>query len=166
MNVLKRHLRTTIETLLEHGVRQREIERRTGVDRKTIRRYAAAANSSTPATDSEVLASQTPPPRPPGSSGGVWGGRRGSIPRIKCTCEDFRCYAFLYYDVLDSQPDATHSRCPRSPECTSRVRRHRPASNRYNLAWGNTRSPVRILNSDAQLHSRLLSRHLASRPRC
>ena len=42
MNVLKPHLRITIETLLKNGTSQREIERRTGVDRKTIRRYAAA----------------------------------------------------------------------------------------------------------------------------
>ena len=69
MNVLKPHLRTTIETLIGRGVSQREIERRTGVDRKTIRRYAASANSSTPATGSESLESQTPPPRPPGWEG-------------------------------------------------------------------------------------------------
>lgn len=37
-DVLKPHLRTTIETLLARGVTQREIERRTGVDRKTIRK--------------------------------------------------------------------------------------------------------------------------------
>jgi transposase len=59
-----------VETLLNSGATQREIERRTGVDRKTIRRVASeaapdAANSSTPATDSEGSNSQTPPPRPP-----------------------------------------------------------------------------------------------------
>ena len=59
-----------VETLLKSGATQREIERRTGVDRKTIRRYSggtptAAPNSSTPATDSEGLDGQTPPPRPP-----------------------------------------------------------------------------------------------------
>jgi transposase len=69
VNVLKPHLRSTIETLLRRGVSQREIELRTGVDRKTIRRYAALANSSTPATGSESLESQTPPPRPPGWEG-------------------------------------------------------------------------------------------------
>ena len=65
MNVLKPHLRTTIETLLSGGASHREIERRTGVDRKTIRRYARAANSPTPATGSEGLAPQIPPPWPP-----------------------------------------------------------------------------------------------------
>jgi hypothetical protein len=47
VNVLKPHLRTTTETLFAHGASQREIERRTGVDRKTIRRYARSANSAT-----------------------------------------------------------------------------------------------------------------------
>lgn len=39
VNVLKEHLRVTVETLPARGVSQREIERRTGVDRKTIQRY-------------------------------------------------------------------------------------------------------------------------------
>ncbi|MEN8665180.1 MAG: IS21 family transposase [Polycyclovorans sp.] len=51
MNVLKDHLRLTVETLLARGTGQREIERRTGVDRKTIRRIAAA-KSPTLATGS------------------------------------------------------------------------------------------------------------------
>lgn len=79
MNVLKSHLRISIVALLESGVAQREIERRLGVSRKTIRRYQRLANSPTPATGSESLApnspgvatgseasaGQTPPPRPP-----------------------------------------------------------------------------------------------------
>jgi transposase len=63
VNVLKSHLRITIETFLANGASQREIERRTGVDRKTIRRYAA--NSPGVATGSEADAIQTPPLRPP-----------------------------------------------------------------------------------------------------
>ena len=77
MNVLKQHLRITVETLLRQGRGQREIERLTGVDRKTIRRYghgppeaAPPANSPGVATGSEGLESgteggETPPPRPP-----------------------------------------------------------------------------------------------------
>jgi len=49
----------------------REIERRTGVDRKTIRRYARTAKSPTPATGSEGLAQETPPLRPPGQEGAL-----------------------------------------------------------------------------------------------
>lgn len=70
MNVLKPHRRIMVETLLSSGATQREIERRTGVDRKTIRRYASgsipdAPNSSTPATGSAEAAEQIPPARPP-----------------------------------------------------------------------------------------------------
>jgi len=71
LNVLKPHLRITIRTLLSRGTSQREIERLTGVDRKTIRRYGAGgANSPGVATGSDgrentVFGEQTPPPRPP-----------------------------------------------------------------------------------------------------
>lgn len=69
MNVLKPHLQTTIATLLAKNASQREIERVTGIDRKTIRAYqqrfeAERANSPGVATG---LAAQIPPPRPPAS---------------------------------------------------------------------------------------------------
>lgn len=69
MNVLKSHKRITITTLQAGGASQREIARRTGVDRKTIRRHARAANSPGVATGSEGPSSQIPPPRPPGDEG-------------------------------------------------------------------------------------------------
>lgn len=72
---MKPHLRITVQTLLTAGRSQREIERMTGVDRKTIRRYGqemsgATANSPTLATgsrgrESEDFSGETPPPRPP-----------------------------------------------------------------------------------------------------
>ena len=62
---MQSHLRITIETLLSRGVGQREIERRTGVDRKTIRRYARLAQSPEVATGADRDDGQTPPPRPP-----------------------------------------------------------------------------------------------------
>jgi len=66
VNVLKPHLRITIETLLERGVAQHEIARRTGVDRKTIRKYdRARANSPRVATGSAASSVQIPPPWPP-----------------------------------------------------------------------------------------------------
>lgn len=78
MNVLKPHLRVTIQTLLRNGTSQREIEHLTGVDRKTIRRYGretslAEANSPGVATGSSpgkttILEVQTPPPRPPATA--------------------------------------------------------------------------------------------------
>nr|WP_217283950.1 IS21 family transposase [Aquabacterium terrae] len=65
---MKPHLQTTIWTLLAAGASQREIERVTGIDRKTIRAYekrfatAAAANSPGVSTDPGP---QIPPPCPP-----------------------------------------------------------------------------------------------------
>lgn len=66
---MKSHLRITIETLLKSGTSQRQIARHTGVDRKTIRAYAAAlaANSPGVATGSVAATGQIPPPRPPAS---------------------------------------------------------------------------------------------------
>jgi transposase len=65
---LKSQLRITVETLLKSGTSQREIHRRLGVDRKTIRRYARAANSPGVATGSEGPEGQIPPPRPPAAA--------------------------------------------------------------------------------------------------
>jgi transposase len=70
LNVLKPHLQTTIATLLANGTSQREIERVTGIDRKTIRAYAQrftaeGANSPRVATGSSE---QIPPPWPPAAS--------------------------------------------------------------------------------------------------
>lgn len=67
MNVLKPHKRTTIFTLLGLGKSQRDIERITGIDRKTIRSYqrrydADPSNSRGVATD---RIDQIPPPWPP-----------------------------------------------------------------------------------------------------
>jgi transposase len=65
VNVLKNHLRITVETMAGRGDSQREIARRTGVDRKTIRRYVAGSKSPGVATGPEAGAVQNPPPRPP-----------------------------------------------------------------------------------------------------
>ncbi len=62
MNVLKPNVRITVQTLLKNGTSQREIERVTGVDRKTIRRYAREANSPGVATGSEAEEGQNPHP--------------------------------------------------------------------------------------------------------
>jgi len=73
---LKAHLRTTVQTLLRQGHSQREIERLTGVDRKTIRRYSrqtrvSAANSpgSVAGADGrESTDDNSPSPQPPSSA--------------------------------------------------------------------------------------------------
>ena len=79
MNVLKPHLQATLKTLLDKGISQREINRKTGVDRKTIHKYCrldgleadqGAFVSKSPteqevATGADVEFGQNPPPRPP-----------------------------------------------------------------------------------------------------
>jgi transposase/5S rRNA maturation endonuclease (ribonuclease M5) len=76
---LKPNLKTTVKTLLDRGISQREINRKTGIDRKTIRRYgrlydlvpAEETDHSNyysgegVATGSGVQSGQNPPPRPP-----------------------------------------------------------------------------------------------------
>jgi len=87
---LKSHLRIAIETLLKGGATQREIERFTGVDRKTIRRYQRlGADSPGVATGSGGPEAQIPPPRPPAPAG---------APALTCTrvtpsaCEPHRAF--------------------------------------------------------------------------
>ena len=89
MNVLKLHLRIAIETLLRGGASHREIERRTGVDRKTIRRLAREAKSPGVATGSGGAAGQTPPPRPPADSVSAAVTRTASSPSA---CEPHRAW--------------------------------------------------------------------------
>ena len=68
---MKPQLQSTVFTLLDRQTSQRQIQKLTGVDRKTIRRYRAllaAAEAKSPGevtTGSESGESQIPPPRPP-----------------------------------------------------------------------------------------------------
>ena len=78
MNVLKPQLKHTVVTLLQNKVSQHEISRKTGIDRKTIRKLAQAISAagaptanSPMATGSPVLGSQIPPPWPP-APGDSW----------------------------------------------------------------------------------------------
>lgn len=59
VNVLKPHLRTTVETLLSRGMGQREIAKVTGVNRRTIRAISKARQGSA-GSDAEAI--QTAPP--------------------------------------------------------------------------------------------------------
>lgn len=65
---MKPHLQTTVWTLLAAGASQREIERVTGIDRKTIRayekRFAATASANSPGVSTDP-GQQIPPPCPP-----------------------------------------------------------------------------------------------------
>ena len=76
MNVLTPQKRTTVITLLQNNVSQHKIGRKTGIDRKTIRKltqaiFAAAlpASNSPMATGLPGLPDQIPPPRPPARTG-------------------------------------------------------------------------------------------------
>jgi transposase len=73
--VLKPSKKVTVLTLLERGESEREIQRKTGVDRKTVRKYGRehglrGRDSNSPtvegvAAGSAVDGVQIPPPRPP-----------------------------------------------------------------------------------------------------
>jgi transposase len=90
VNVLKPHLRITVQTLLSTDTPQREIERRTGVDRKTIRRYARAmANSPGVATGFSEAGAQIPPPRPPAPEGGP---ASAALAPAASACEPYRAW--------------------------------------------------------------------------
>jgi transposase len=82
MNVLKPDKKSTIITLLNNGISQREISRKTKIRRKTVRKYANESglfpanpdlDSKPPsegevATGSDYITSQNTPPWPPGNS--------------------------------------------------------------------------------------------------
>ena len=79
--------RSTVITLLENGVSQHEIHRKTGIDRKTIRKVARGmvetpANSSM-ATGSGGVGEQIPPPWPPALTA-------GGSPVVRSACEPHR----------------------------------------------------------------------------
>lgn len=118
VNVLKAYLRVMIATLLESGTPQHEIARRTGVDRKTIRRYARASNSPGVATGSGEHDGQIPPPRPPVDAGSE-SGMRGSAVAVAAwqstpsACEPHRAWiesqvqfgrnaVSIYQDLVES----------------------------------------------------------------
>lgn len=89
MNVLKAHQKATIITLLERKVSQHTISAKTGIDRKTIRRYLRdwESSKSPMATGSELKTGQNPPPRPPGGGGS----NVGNIPKHAASaCTPYR----------------------------------------------------------------------------
>jgi transposase len=99
LNVLKSHLRITVQTLLKSGTSQREIERITGVDRKTIRRYAALSKSSGVATGSDGQISESPPPRPPALASSACEVHR---PWIETQVQLGRNAMSIYQDLVES----------------------------------------------------------------
>ena len=104
MNVLKPHLQTTITTLLEAGNSHRQIERVTGIDRKTIRTYAKRieelkSNSSEVATGTP---DQIPPPRPPAPAKSTTSTCEPHREFIEAQLRFKRNYMAIYQDLVDS----------------------------------------------------------------
>lgn len=56
MNVLKPYKKSTLQTLLENGISQHEVARKTHIDRKTIRKYQAKFKSSKVAISNSPMA--------------------------------------------------------------------------------------------------------------
>ena len=103
MNVLKPDKKSTIITLLNNGISQREISRKTKIHRRTVRKYANESglfpanpdlDSKYPtkgevATGSDCIISQNAPPRPPGKN--VSKEEKRAIPlHARSACEPHR----------------------------------------------------------------------------
>ena len=109
---MKQHLQATVFTLLERNKSQYEIQRLTGIDRKTIRRYeqlyrAQAANSPTPATGSGLVQAanspgmatgfvpaqgQTPPPWPPAPAAVTDTALDACPAHVRSACDGYRAW--------------------------------------------------------------------------
>jgi len=99
MNVLKPEMKATLVTLLKNDISQREISRKVGIDRKTIRKYGQQLDiipspeksdyspcADLVATGQDKDPIQNPPPRPP-----VISGDTKKIPfHAKSACEPHR----------------------------------------------------------------------------
>ena len=99
MNVLKPEKLVTMVTLLKKNVSQREISRKVGIDRRTIRKYIqqndfrSLVDNSDSSPPADVVAtgqvedqSQNPPPRPPAYSVDI-----GNIPfHARSACDPHR----------------------------------------------------------------------------
>jgi transposase len=104
LNVLKPHLQTTIATLLETNTSHRQIERVTGIDRKTIRTYAKRieklkANSPGVATGTP---DQIPPPRPPAQTQSTASTCEPHRAFIEAQLRAKRNYTAIYQDLVDT----------------------------------------------------------------
>ena len=100
MNVLKLHQQSTVFTLLERQKTQREIHRLTGIDRKTIRKYAQLyrppaddeSNSPGVATGSGEAQGQIPPPRPPAPAAVSDAAFDACPAHARSACEPYRAW--------------------------------------------------------------------------
>jgi transposase len=103
LNVLKPHLQTTLSTLLESNTSHRQIERVTGIDRKTIRTYVKRieelkSNSSGVATGTP---DQIPPPWPPAQAKLTVSNCEPHRDFIEAQLRFKRNYMAIYQDLVD-----------------------------------------------------------------
>lgn len=97
MNVLKPNKRATLETLLKNQVSHREIQRVTGINRKTISKYAKEMQKAISESNSTTGVAfglneepeENPPPRPPAQSQSN-GDHRRSSQQARSACEPHR----------------------------------------------------------------------------
>ena len=102
MNVLKPDKKSTIRTLVKNGVSQHEINRKTKIDRKTIRKYAKELKEASEtevglksptiekvATGISYQEEENPPPRPPDSEQNNQE-KQISSPQCRSACEEHR----------------------------------------------------------------------------
>jgi len=104
LNVLKPHLQTTLSTLLESNTSHRQIERVTGIDRKTIRKYHKQldefkANSFGVATGTP---DQIPPPRPPAQAKLTTSNCEPHRAFIEAQLRFKRNFMAIYQDLVDT----------------------------------------------------------------
>jgi transposase len=101
VNVLKDHKRQAVEILASCKISQHEIHRRTGVDRKTIRRYAAGSKSPGVATGSGAAAPENPPPRPPAPDATCTSACEPHRPWIEAQVQLGRNAMSIYQDLVE-----------------------------------------------------------------
>lgn len=99
---MKDQKRQDVESLARCNYSQHEIHRRTGVDRKTIRRYVGGSKSPGVATGSEAGAPlENPPPRPPASAPAVSSACEAHRPWIESQVQLGRNAVSIYQDLVE-----------------------------------------------------------------
>ncbi|MDQ5903380.1 MAG: hypothetical protein QG672_970 [Pseudomonadota bacterium] len=105
VNVLTQQKRNTVVTLLENGVSQHEIHRKTGIDRKTIRKIARGMvvppPNSSMATGTGDGTVQTPSPRPPAPAAAIRSACESHRDWIEAQIRLGRNAVAIYQDLVD-----------------------------------------------------------------
>lgn len=98
---MKDQKRQDVESLARCNYSQHEIHRRTGVDRKTIRRYVGGSKSPGVATGSGEAPPENPPPRPPAPAPAVSSACEAHRPWIESQVQLGRNAVSIYQDLVE-----------------------------------------------------------------